>query len=93
MPAANPLLGLSAAAQLNPNGYMMPRIKLPSGSGEWRQLDRQNGAELWKRVMDHPSGHSVTFYVVGSENTPEIFTDQSMQKARETFARLQLLAQ
>ena len=71
----------------------MPKIKLPSGSGEWRRLDRQNEAELWERIMDHPGGGSVTFYVMGSENTPEIFSDQSMQKAREAFARFQLEAQ
>lgn len=76
-----------------PKESTLPKIKLPSGSGEWRLLDHQNQAELWERIMDHPSGKSVTFYVVGSENTPEIFTDKSMQKARETFARFQLLAQ
>lgn len=70
----------------------MPRINLPKGSGSWRLLDRQNETELWEREMDHPSGHSVTFYVVGSENTPEIFTDQSVHEAREAFVRFQRLA-
>ena len=42
--------------------------------------------------MNDPGGRPVTFYVVGSEHTPEIFADPSMQKAREAFVRFQALA-
>lgn len=70
----------------------MPKIKLPSGSGEWRLLAERDQVQLWERIMDHPARGTVTFYVVGSENTPEIVTDQSMSKARDAFKRFQLLA-
>jgi|GEM_PF-6369146 len=70
----------------------MPRVKLPSGSGEWRLLAERHQVQLGERIMDHPARGTLTFYVVGSENTPEIVTDQSMSKAREAFTWFRLLA-
>lgn len=69
----------------------MPKIKLPSGGGDWNLLEREHGAELWSRRMRQPDGVHVTFYVVGSENTPEIHYDQSESSARNVFARFQAL--
>ncbi len=65
----------------------MPRIKLPSGQGDWRMLERENLAELWEPVMDKPDGKKVTFYVVGSEHSPEITTEKDKPKARELMPR------
>ncbi len=71
----------------------MPNIKLPSGQGDWTMLARENGAEMWKRVMDKPDGEKITFWVVGSEHSPEITTDKDEATARENFGRAQLRGQ
>lgn len=71
----------------------MPQIKLPSGSGVWSLQSEEHGAQLWKRVMDKPDGETATFWVVGSENTPEIIYEKDRDQANLAYARFQLLAQ
>lgn len=69
----------------------MPRIRLPKGDGDWTLLDSADAAELWKLIKPHPDRlGSTTFYVVGSEHTPETVYDQDLAKAEATFTQFRL---
>ncbi|MDB5274998.1 MAG: hypothetical protein JWO58_3365 [Chitinophagaceae bacterium] len=65
----------------------MPRIKLPSSSGDWARLDRRSGVEFWQRDMKDPGGDAVRFFVVGAEHTPETWSSPDLDEARRTFER------